>query len=129
MNVRFLVIPYESVYNDILGRSFLVILDTVTSQILLKMKYHKCATMLVVISIDLRRAFLIHEVFIKNPLTITVTCERRRKKTCQTVSKVDLDVREDKTTIRRQTQLNDRGQRENLRTDFGRQFQDFPIQW
>lgn len=53
MNICFLMIPYENVYNDILGRSFLAILNAMASLIYLKVKYHNNACKLVVISADL----------------------------------------------------------------------------
>lgn len=51
MNVHFLVIPCKSVCNGILRRSFLAILDIVTSLIHLKMKYHNDADKLIIISV------------------------------------------------------------------------------
>lgn len=60
MKVFFLIIPCESIYNDILGRSFLESLDEVASTVLLKMKYHNSLGELVVIAVDLHGARFIH---------------------------------------------------------------------
>lgn len=97
MNVCFLMIPYENVYNDILGRSFLAILNSMASLIYLKVKYHNNACKLVVILADLHEDYLIHEAILKNPLAIALTSERQKNETHQTVSMIDLDVRGDKT--------------------------------
>lgn len=97
MNVCFLVIPYENVYNDILERSFLAILNALASLIYLKMKYHNNACKLVVILANLRGDDLIHEAILKNPLAVALTSKRQKNETRQTVSMIDLDVREDKT--------------------------------
>lgn len=63
----FLVVLCESVYNDILGRSFLEALDVVASTVHLKMKYHNNLGKSLVIAIDLRRAHLIYEAILRKP--------------------------------------------------------------
>lgn len=46
-------LPYESVYNNILGRSFLVVLLVVASMVHLNIKYHNDLGKLVVVRVDL----------------------------------------------------------------------------
>lgn len=81
VKVNFLVITFESIYNTILGRSFLAILDIVAFPVYLKMKYHNNADKPIVISVDLHGVCLILEALIKNPLSSTITSKRRKKKT------------------------------------------------
>lgn len=61
MNVYFLVILCDSVYNDILRSLFFTTLEVVASPIHLKIKYLKNTRKLVVVSADLHMARLIHE--------------------------------------------------------------------
>lgn len=73
-------------------------LDVVTSKIHLKVKGHNNLGKLIVISINLRGARLIHDAILKNPSAIFVASEKKRKKTLETiVMTINLNVREDKT--------------------------------
>lgn len=49
----------------------------------------------ILIVVDLRRACLIHESILKNPLTTIITYESRRKKTSWVINLADHNVRED----------------------------------
>lgn len=60
VNAKFLIVPCESVYKYIMGRSIMTTLDTTTSMIHLKMKYHNDLSKLVVVTNDLRGNCLIH---------------------------------------------------------------------
>ena len=63
----FLVIPVVSIYNYIIGRSTLVALDTVTSMVHLKMKYHNNNRDMVTIYTDLKAAERCHQAWQKLP--------------------------------------------------------------
>lgn len=54
VDVHLFVISCERVYNDIIGKWFLTMLDAVTSTVHLKMKYHNNFDKLVVIATDIR---------------------------------------------------------------------------
>lgn len=97
MNVNFLMMPYKNVYNDILGRSFLPTFNAVASPIHLNIKYRNSVVKMIVILVNMHHAHLIHEVVLKNSIVTGATFERQRKKTHQTVSTIDLRVREDYT--------------------------------
>lgn len=79
VRVCFLVISYESVYNDILGNSFMGVFDNVAFAFHLKMKCHQSSGKLVVITIDLRGYCLIHEKILNNPLAITIAFENGKR--------------------------------------------------
>lgn len=65
--VRFLVIPYESVYKAIFRISFLTKFEAVASPVHLKMKYHNNAGKLICFSDDLHGDQLSHKSILKNP--------------------------------------------------------------
>lgn len=114
MNMHFLVIPYESVYNDILGRSFLTKFDTVNSLIHLKMKYHNDSWKSVGISVGLPRARLIHKGILKNLIAIFITYERIVKNYNK-----DRPRRPRRRNVaKRQTRPIDKSQSENLKGGF-----------
>lgn len=95
MNLYLLVIHCKSVYDFILGRSFLASLDAMASTVHLKLKYHNDSRELVVILIDLRGAYLIQEIILKKPHAIKLIFEKKRKKTHTSyVATIDLDVQE-----------------------------------
>lgn len=60
VDIFFLEIPYERVYTIVLGSPFFVVLDVVALIVNLNMTYHDDLGNLVVISIDLRGAPMIH---------------------------------------------------------------------
>lgn len=97
MSDCFFVIPYGSVYNDILGRSFLVTLYTLAFTAHLKMKYQSVPNKPNIITTGLRRAWWIHEATLKNPLSTVFVPEKIRKKTHEVTNVVVLDVPEDET--------------------------------
>lgn len=94
-NVHFPMIRYENVYNNILGRSFVTILDVMASLVHTKMKLHNNAGKLVVVLADQHGALLIHEIVPNNPFMVNFISKRIKNMTCQTVITVDLDVQED----------------------------------
>lgn len=98
MNICFLEIPCENVYNTFLGRLFLVTLDALASTIHLKMRYHNNFGKPIFNSMDLHRDHLIHVNILKDLLATTVTSENKRKKICKTIVRtIDLNAREDET--------------------------------
>lgn len=94
MNMCFLVNDYESVYNDILGRSFAMGLDAMAFTVYLKMKYYNDSGGPAIITTDMRGDCLIHETILRNPIETIVALGKRKKNVALDV--VDLDVREDK---------------------------------
>lgn len=72
VKVYFLIIPFENIYNDIQGRSFLAVLDAVASTVHLKMIYHNSLGDSIVIVAGLHGYLLIEETILKNPLANVV---------------------------------------------------------
>lgn len=65
VDVCFLGIPCENVYNYILGKSFPVALDAVDTTFHLKMKYHNIFGESVVTPVDLHEVHLIHKKYLE----------------------------------------------------------------
>lgn len=59
---QFLLVPFRSIYNYILGRPFIATLDIVASLIHVKLKYQNFHNDLVTISVDLLGAKRIYKV-------------------------------------------------------------------
>lgn len=95
MNVQFGIVPCESIYNGIFGRSFLENLDTMAFTIHLKMKYYNVLGKSFIVIDGLRGSRLIHETILKNHLKIIATYEKRRNKYYEAINIVDLNVCKD----------------------------------
>lgn len=74
----FLIIPYNTVYNVILGKPFLATLDAMSSTVYMKVKHHNNIGEPIVISTYLRRAGLTHEIILKNPSASVVSPRKGR---------------------------------------------------
>lgn len=74
------MVPYENVYNDILGRSCITTLDTEASKVHLKTKYHNYLSQPLFVKFDLHGAPLIHEATMKNFVASVVSPEEKSNK-------------------------------------------------
>lgn len=62
VDIQLMVVSCKTIYNCILGRSSIVVLDTLASIIQLKMKYHNVHDKAVTICVDLEGAHGFHKV-------------------------------------------------------------------
>lgn len=58
---HFLVVPYRSIYNFLIGMPFIVILDAVASLVQVNLKYHNVHDEMVMINVELSRAEMINK--------------------------------------------------------------------
>lgn len=79
INVTFLMVPWESVYNTILRRLFLTMLDVVAYLFHLKMKYHNDAGQRIPIQFDMSRAHHTYDVMLKNSLEYVIIHGEKKK--------------------------------------------------
>lgn len=75
-----MVVSCESVYHCILGTTLFVALETATSTIHLKIKYHNTYDEPIMVHVDLARASIIHEMLVTDPTNITLRQERKARK-------------------------------------------------
>ncbi|CAI8616161.1 unnamed protein product [Vicia faba] len=95
VDIVFFVVLCESIYNDILERSFLTMLDVVAFLVHLMMKFHNDAGQSILVKADMCGALLIYEATLKNSLEFFIALGKMREKVDKVTSVVNLDVQEE----------------------------------
>lgn len=79
VNMHFLIVPSDSIYNNILWRSFLETLRDVASTYHMEMKYHNDSDKPIFVITDLYETLILHETLLENPLATFVVYEKRKR--------------------------------------------------